>query len=246
MNTTSTTLNDERLPFYINDNLPTANISVKRNRVKHYQNTVYLKNNTSFEIELWNPMNSPVLAKISVNGTLISNAGIIINPGQRHYLERFIDNNYNFIFKTYNAENSKEGLAAIENNGDIYVTFYNEEIFYPKYTFTNNWYVYSDSSTYPNIVNEVSSSNQYNYQTTTNLSEIETGRVTGGENSNQELVNGYGAFSQIPYTTINLKILPASKLPTSINEIRTYCSNCGRRWRSNENFCPICGVPKNS
>jgi len=50
-----------------------------------------LNDGDEFEIELFNPKTNPVLAKISINGKRISERGIILNPGQRVFLERFLD-----------------------------------------------------------------------------------------------------------------------------------------------------------
>ena len=53
----------------------TANITKNRNRSKIYENSVYLKDGENFEIELFNPTTSRVLAKITINGNSISNSG---------------------------------------------------------------------------------------------------------------------------------------------------------------------------
>lgn len=105
---------------------PTAHITVSRNRVKTYGFNVYLKDKTNFEIELWNPKTIRVLAKIKVNGVYVSGGGIVVNPGQRVYLERFVDVNRKFQFSTYEVEDSKAAKKAIQNNGDVHVDFYME------------------------------------------------------------------------------------------------------------------------
>jgi hypothetical protein len=105
-----------------------AHITTNRNRSKIYGNSIYLKDGQNFEIELFNPTQSRVLAKINLNGKAISTSGIILRPGERVYLERFIDTNNKFVFETYEVEKSKETLNAIENNGMIEVYFYQEYI----------------------------------------------------------------------------------------------------------------------
>lgn len=107
--------------------LPTAHITKSKGRVKAYgSNQVYLKNGSNFEIELFNPRTQPVLAKIWINDSLISTSGIIIRPGQRAFIERFIDEPKKFVFSTYEVENSPEAKAAIANNGKVRVEFYEE------------------------------------------------------------------------------------------------------------------------
>ena len=110
----------------------TAQITRKKNRLKVYANSkpnqVFLNNGEEFEIELFNPKTSPVLAKISINGDLISTRGIVLYPGQRVFLERFIDTPKKFAFSTYEVSgDSKESKAAIALNGMIKVQFFDED-----------------------------------------------------------------------------------------------------------------------
>lgn len=119
---------------------PSAFISSGKNRLKQFGGAVYMSDNQEFEIELYNPKRSPVLAKIKLNGTYISSTGIIIKPGQRVFLERFLDSNNKFVFSTYEVSgNSQEVKDAIANNGDVEIEFYDEYI--PPITInTNTWY----------------------------------------------------------------------------------------------------------
>jgi hypothetical protein len=104
-----------------------AHITTNRNRSKIYEgNQVYLKDKQHFEIELYNPTQFRVLAKISINGRSISNSGIVLRPAERVYLERFIDDKNKFLFETYEVEDTKESKEAISKNGLIEVSFYPE------------------------------------------------------------------------------------------------------------------------
>ena len=119
-----------------------AHVTINRNRAKIYGNSIYLKDGQRFEIELYNPLSIRVLAKINLNGKAISNAGIVLKPGERVYLERFIDSNNKFIFETYEVESSKESLDAIQNNGSVEVSFYSESqpvIYTTNYIPVNPW-----------------------------------------------------------------------------------------------------------
>lgn len=113
--------------------LPYANISTKKNRLKKYDGNVYLEDGQEFEIELFNPSKAQVLAVIKLNGERISQSGIIVRPGERIWLERYLDKNNRFKFETYQVGNSKEVEEAIANNGLVEVEFYNEK----KYTYIN-------------------------------------------------------------------------------------------------------------
>jgi hypothetical protein len=78
-----------------------VNITSNKNRIKQYESSVYLKDGQQFELEIFNPHQFKVLAKISINGKEISQAGLVIRPGQRIYLERYLDIAKKFKFETY-------------------------------------------------------------------------------------------------------------------------------------------------
>lgn len=111
--------------------VPTANIAVNKSRLKVYNNagsmpTYYLQKGQEFMIELANPTTDVVLAKVILNGKAISQGGLVLNPGQRVFLERYLDVAKKFLFDTYEVSGSAEMKAAIANNGDIKVEFYRE------------------------------------------------------------------------------------------------------------------------
>ena len=111
--------------------VPTANIAVNKSRIKHYNKdgeipTYYLQKGQEFSIELFNPTSDVVLAKIILNGKPISQGGLVLNPGQRVFLDRYLDVAKKFLFDTYEVANTAEVKKAIENNGDMKVEFYRE------------------------------------------------------------------------------------------------------------------------
>ncbi len=128
--------------IYAPNMVPTANVAVNKSRLKVYKNTgslptYYLQKGQEFMIELVNPTTNVVLAKVTLNGKAISQGGLVLNPGQRVYLERYLDVAKKFLFDTYEVSGSDEMKAAIANNGDIKVEFYKERIpvFIPDYTY---------------------------------------------------------------------------------------------------------------
>ena len=111
--------------------VPTANLAVNKSRIKIYNKqgempTYYLQKGQEFQIELFNPTTHVVLAKITLNGNPISQGGLVLNPGQRVFLERYLDIAKKFLFDTYEVANTKEVQKAIENNGDFKVEFFRE------------------------------------------------------------------------------------------------------------------------
>jgi len=132
---------------YTSNSLPEAYVSVGRNksRLKIYNGkNVFIKDGEEFQIELFNPTTRTIGAKILINGNSISSSLLVIKPGERSYLERYLDDNRKFQFETYNVENSKEVKEAIKKNGEVRIEFYNEKTpainlttVYPTYTYLN-------------------------------------------------------------------------------------------------------------
>jgi hypothetical protein len=61
-----------------------------------------------------------------LNGNSIG-SGIILRPGERLFLERYLNEAKKFLFETYTVNgNNEEVQRAIAENGDVTVKFYNE------------------------------------------------------------------------------------------------------------------------
>lgn len=110
-----------------NSDKPCAYITKGRQRIKQFGQNVYLKNGSEFEIELYNPSRQTVLSKIKINGEFINGGGIILKPGERVFLERYIDVPRKFKFETYTVDTTNETMNAIANNGDVEILFYEEQ-----------------------------------------------------------------------------------------------------------------------
>lgn len=244
--------------YYASTPKPAAFITKGKQRVKQYSETVYLKDGDEFEIELFNPTQKTILAKIKINGDYLSASGLILRPGQRVFLERFIDVDKKLVYSTYEIDgDDTEVKDAIKYNGNVEVEFYNETL--PNWA--NNILINSRTSTstvttlggYPstftttnsqpywnNIGNSVNlTSNAYFSNTS-----METGRVESGEKSNQSLVNNNNfAFEWFTFHTVNWKILPFSQKPIDVSDLKKYCHNCGSKVKkSTYKFCPNCGT----
>lgn len=128
--------------------VPQSFITKGKQRLKQHIDTVYLNNGDEFEIELYNPKNYKVLAKIELNGNSIGN-GIVLRPGERVFLERYLDEAKKFKFDTYFVDGeNKQSLNAIRNNGDVVVRFYDEYIQPLWNTGTTTWTTYPSTLTY--------------------------------------------------------------------------------------------------
>ena len=89
---------------------------------------VYLTDGEEFQIELYNPMTQCVLADIKLNGNPISKSGLVLRPGERFYLDCFIDDKKKFVFGTYEVEDTEESAEATASNGMLEVFFYKESV----------------------------------------------------------------------------------------------------------------------
>lgn len=106
---------------------PCAYITKDKQRVKQFGQNVYLKDGSEFEIELYNPSRKTVLSKIKINREFIKGGGIILRPGERVFLERYIDVPRKFKYETYTVDSTNETMNAIANNGDVEILFYEEQ-----------------------------------------------------------------------------------------------------------------------
>jgi hypothetical protein len=254
-------------------NNPTAYITQNRQRVRQYGrrgdttlDTTFLKDGDEFEIELFNPTQTKTLAKISINGRRISQSGIVINPGQRIFLERYIDDNHKFVFNTYEVDNGNADVdRAIAKNGNIQIDFFNEVVpsvvyttdntpirYYtwnPTYiryyssTNTSNTFVPSTFTTSTNMLCCAESTSTYATADTLSIPKKETGIVSKGGRSDQSFTTVNDTFSSSCFLTINWKILPLSQKPYDVTDDKVYCTSCGaKRKKQSHKFCPHCGT----
>ena len=230
---------------------PSAFITVRKQRQKQNGKNVYLHDRTEFEIELHNPTNDSILAKISLNGNRISNSGVVLKPGERVFLERYLDEDRKFLFETYEVSDSKTNQRAIEYNGLVIVEFFNKMIFtnyghLGGYTYLNNQLLYGSGSGIvngnPTIFNTTGLGNSNIIgNTSTSDAKIETGRVEKGDKSDQEFGTSYEIFNTNVSWVKEWKILPFSAKDITTKDLVKRCGGCGTKVKDNYKFCPQCG-----
>jgi hypothetical protein len=229
---------------------PEAFITQQKQRIKQFENSVYLKDNSEYEVELFNPFQTRILAKIKIDGNYISGGGIVLRPVERIFLERFIDTNNKFVYRTYTVQSNNTLVdEAIKNNGNIEIEFYHEDIIqyysYTKYIPSDIWNI-----PYTGIPNNI----MYTAQSTgthvdsnvlsyTNSNLKETGVTEKGAQSNQNFENVNINFNSFSFHTIFWKILPLSEKKYTTKELNVlYCGSCGgKRRKTSFKYCPYCG-----
>ena len=237
----------------------TASISINGNKIKQYDNNFYLKDGQEFEIELRNLTKDVAAAKIFMNGKAISTSMLVLKPGQRILLKRFLDENKKFLFETYKVDGTYESLKAIEDNGNIEIKFYKERKLQSNTTtvsipYNQQIYDYTDIINYrTNIRHTPIYGNMYyssasptmggqmsvnSFLTNSSNAEccldgisksIETGRIEKGATSNQQFDNYVGNFEYSPFQEIKIKLLPIQYKPTTVSDLVEYCTNCGTK-----------------
>lgn len=233
---------------------PTAHITKKKSRLKVYNgHVVFLNDKDNFEFEIHNPTQKSVLCKIKINGEYISTSGVVIRPGQRVFLERFLDTNNKFEFSTYEVKDTSANRTAIDLNGDVRIEFYNEQTYQPNYgLYVNGSSTIGTGSPlwaikrifdYGNMTFTTSNSAPTAYYSNTSSvsNTIETGRVEKGQKSKQQFTNSYQNFEYNVSHQISLKILPLGTKNKTTDDIKHYCTECGTKTKSKYKFCPSCG-----
>ena len=261
--------------------VPEIYISVNKNRQKIYKvdrslksstqsmSGIYMNDKSNFEIELYNNQNENVGFEIYINGKLISTSLLILKPGQRYFLDRFIDTNNKFVFETYSVKDNQTNRNAIENNGLVTIKCYKEHFitnYYPyqqPYIVSTPYYYYYYSTGIGTTLSSSSFMHSSNANTTTQLNtnnatltcnttsgtynmnqqfELETGRVEKGDMSNQHFDYTNFTRSILPFHTVDYILLPSTVQAKNLDEIKHYCPKCGYRIRKkSHNFCPNCG-----
>ena len=215
--------------------LPKAVVTSNNNEKKVYDSNIYLNNGEYFEFKFFNPLDEKIFIEISINGKT-QNSKLVLQPGQKSIIDRFLDDNKKMIFKTYQYDSNDElAKEAIKNNGKLKFSFYKELILQ-----TNTWN-YDPYGliryTYPNPYTTIPH--------TTNPYDIsfcsETGIIDKGKKSNQDFGVDYSTPEFVPFHTIEYNLLPHSQ-NINFNLIRRYCVYCGYRMRKTSwKYCPMCG-----
>ncbi len=128
-----------------------AKIAVNKSLLKEYVSSeyprvVYLNNGDEFQIQLFNPEKFIIAAKIFIDGEELNDM-LVLRPGERVWLVRYLDKARKFKFSTYEIEDSAESKEAASLNGDVTINFYRVKTKRSNpIVFVNNVkdYIYSD------------------------------------------------------------------------------------------------------
>lgn len=250
---------------------PTANITVNKARKKVHPapakstvERVFLNDGEEFEIELFNPTQKVVAAQISINAEVLSGGMLVLNPGERVFVERYLDKPVRFKFATYEVEAGNAQVEkAIQLNGYVQVKFFDEYV-PPRMTFPQRSHVFYSKGPEP-ASNQVYFSNTLGSATMDSFADTssvlsysasstsstatksfqETGRVSEGSSSGQRFGVSHKTFNTWSNHEVTVRIEPQSKAPITVADLKVYCTSCGRKKKDGEKFCPNDGVKYN-
>jgi hypothetical protein len=248
---------------------PEAFVTKGKKRIKQFDGQVYLSDGDEYEIELFNPSQEVVLAKIKIDGDYIAGGGIVLRRGERVFLERFLDSPNRFKFSTYVVNgNNTEVQDAIRNNGYVEIEFYSEykptipnRTIYSGNTYSTgtingnpitftttgnsgNFTLTSGTTTTSTFYNASLTTNTFEGPNIRNLSnKVETGTTEKGGGSEQTFEHTNKTFNQFSFWNVAWQILPLSQKQYTAEEVGVnYCGSCGaKRKKSSFKFCPHCG-----
>jgi len=250
-----------------NNNVKIAvNKSLLKEYIKSNERVVYLYDNTEFQLQLFNPFSYVIGVKIKFNDYEMSKSHLVLRPGERIWLDRFIDNDKKLLFSTYTVDDTNEAKQAIKNNGYVEVSFYREyKNSYAAAPYISSWistpmvdpidpikwettctssagdaYLQANINTSSCSCNYCASS--LTAMDLTATPEIETGRIEQGSKSNQKFIDVNYDFESYAFAIEKIHLLPESQRPTTASDLnKKYCHVCGRKLNTKFKYCPFCG-----
>lgn len=141
----------------LSNNQQNVKIAMHKSLLKEFnrdlERVVYLENGDEFQIQIFNDQTTEIGAMIYINGEMIGSSLLVIRPGERVWLERYLDNNSKFKFSTYEVNGNNEAVKkAIANNGVVEVKLYKKmqsSFNWPYYKTYYNGIITESPSTYP-------------------------------------------------------------------------------------------------
>jgi len=152
----------------INEQL--AKIAVNKSLLKEYSNSsndriVYMNDGTEFQIQIFNPYSYTIGISFSFNEKNGSYSSwgeqlLVVKPGQRVWLERYLNDEAKLLFSTYEVGNSKAVKEAIKDNGTLTIKFYKEKEKIKYQPVTTIWY---DNRNYIDYCDTIQGTSAINY-----------------------------------------------------------------------------------
>lgn len=124
-----------------------AKLAINKSLLKEYSNSsneriVYMNDGTEFQIQVFNPYSYVIGVSFEFNNHNNTSQLLVLRPGERVWLDRFLDNESKLLFSTYQVGASKEVQEAIKDNGNLCIKFYKERENKPQVSYTKIYQPY--------------------------------------------------------------------------------------------------------
>lgn len=159
----------------MNNNEKLAKLAVNKSLLKEYSNSsneriVYMNDNTEFQIQIFNPYSYVIGVSFKFNDNSEGSQLLVLKPGERVWLDRYLNNESKLLFSTYEVGTSEAVKKAIAKNGNITIKFYKERENYNNISYINTCISYNYPSSniyydgYGSSICALNASNSNDYQ----------------------------------------------------------------------------------
>ena len=121
-----------------------AKLAINKSLLKEYSNSsneriVYMNNGTEFQIQVFNPYSYVIGVSFEFNNHNKTSQLLVLRPGERVWLDRFLDDESKLLFSTYQVGVSKVVQEAIKDNGTLCIKFYKERENKPRVSYIKEY-----------------------------------------------------------------------------------------------------------
>ena len=121
-----------------------AKLAINKSLLKEYSNSsneriVYMNDGTEFQIQVFNPYSYVIGVSFEFNNHNKTSQLLVLRPGERVWLDRFLDDESKLLFSTYQVGVSKVVQEAIKDNGTLCIKFYKERENKPRVSYIKEY-----------------------------------------------------------------------------------------------------------
>lgn len=124
-----------------------AKLAINKSLLKEYSNSsneriIYMNDGTEFQIQVFNPYSYVIGVSFEFNNHNNTSQLLVLRPGERVWLDRFLDDESKLLFSTYQVGVSKVVQEAIKDNGTLCIKFYKERENKPQVSYIKEYQPY--------------------------------------------------------------------------------------------------------
>ena len=124
-----------------------AKLAINKSLLKEYSNSsneriIYMNDGMEFQIQVFNPYSYVIGVSFEFNNHNKTSQLLVLRPGERVWLDRFLDDESKLLFSTYQVGVSKVVQEAIKDNGTLCIKFYKERENKPQVSYIKEYQPY--------------------------------------------------------------------------------------------------------